>query len=67
MIYVAPITSHGDLAQRLAEARQLEREGGSQQAVIDETLLAYEAYNEGWKRIDVDRLIERTQRRKALW
>lgn len=66
MIYVAPITSHGDLAQRLAELRQLEREGCPQAATIDETIRAYHEYNEPMKRIDVDALIERTQRRKAL-
>ena len=46
MIYAAPITSHGDLAQRLAELRQLGREGCPQAAEIDETIRAYHKYNE---------------------
>ena len=66
MIYVAPIASHGDLAQRLAELRQLEREGRPQTAEIDETIRAYHEYNEPMKRIDVDALIERTTREKLL-
>lgn len=44
MTLVHPITSHGDLAQRLAELRQLEREGCPQETTIRETVRAYEEY-----------------------
>ena len=40
---VDPIRDHGDLANRLAQLRQLEREGVPASQTIEETLRAYEA------------------------